>query len=96
MRLFCNRLFNCCVGQSDHDTGIFKISINNGVLYGYVVNIVNRASGLLYWHWHDILIYSGPGGQDINVERCDGSGNSSLLPDIIRGKGVGRCVGTTC
>lgn len=29
--------------------GFFKISINNGVLYGYVVDIVTEHRSLLYW-----------------------------------------------
>ena len=27
--------------------GFFKISVNNGVLYGYIVDVVNRASELV-------------------------------------------------
>jgi len=26
--------------------GFFKVSINNGVLYGYIVDVINRASEL--------------------------------------------------
>ena len=93
--------------------GFFKISINNGVLYGYVVDIVNRASELVILAVGMTLVTAASGGQDISVgaimavvvlywrgyqrRRCDGGGSSSLLPDIIRWKGVGRCVGgTTC
>lgn len=27
--------------------GFFKVSINNGVLYGYIVDVINRASELV-------------------------------------------------
>lgn len=52
--------------------GFFKISINNGVLYGYVVDIVNRASELVILAVGMTLVTAASGGQDISVGRCDG------------------------
>lgn len=47
--------------------GFFKISINNGVLYGYVVDIVNRASELVILAVGMTLVTAASGGQDISV-----------------------------
>jgi len=45
----------------------FKISINNGVLYGYVVDVVNRASELVILAVGMTLVTAASGGQDISV-----------------------------
>ena len=42
--------------------GFFKISINNGVLYGYVVDIVNRASELVILAVGMTLVTAASGG----------------------------------
>ena len=64
--------------------GFFKISINNGVLYGYIVDVVNRASELVILAVGMTLVTAASGGQDISVGAVmavaaavcsDGSGN---------------------
>ena len=66
--------------------GFFKISINNGVLYGYVVDIVNRASELVILAVGMTLVTAASGGQDISVGAV-----------MAVAAAVGRCVGgTTC
>lgn len=45
----------------------FKISINNGVLYGYAVDVVNRASELVILAIGMTLVTAASGGQDISV-----------------------------
>lgn len=45
----------------------FEISINNGVLYGYVVDIVNRGSELVILAIGMTLVTAASGGQDISV-----------------------------
>ena len=47
--------------------GFFKISINNGVLYGYIVDVVNRASELVILAVGMTLVTAASGGQDISV-----------------------------
>lgn len=43
--------------------GFFKISINNGVLYGYIVDVVNRASELVILAVGMTLVTAASGGQ---------------------------------
>ncbi|MBE6023954.1 MAG: ABC transporter permease [Cellulosilyticum sp.] len=45
----------------------FKISMNNGVLYGYLVDVVNRASELVIVAIGMTLVTAASGGQDISV-----------------------------
>ena len=45
----------------------FKISLNNGVLYGYIVDVVNRASELVVLAVGMTLVTAASGGQDISV-----------------------------
>ncbi|MDO5291777.1 MAG: ABC transporter permease [bacterium] len=45
----------------------FKISINNGVLYGYLIDIINRASELVILAIGMTLVTASSGGQDISV-----------------------------
>ena len=45
----------------------FKISINNGVLYGYVIDVINRASELVILAVGMTLVTAASGGQDISV-----------------------------
>ena len=47
--------------------GFFRISINNGVLYGYIVDVVNRASELVILAVGMTLVTAASGGQDISV-----------------------------
>ena len=45
----------------------FKISLNNGVLYGYIIDIINRASELIILAVGMTLVTAASGGQDISV-----------------------------
>lgn len=45
----------------------FRISINNGVLYGYVIDVINRASELVILAIGMTLVTAASGGQDISV-----------------------------
>lgn len=45
----------------------FSISINNGVLYGYLIDIINRASELVILAIGMTLVTAASGGQDISV-----------------------------
>lgn len=47
--------------------GFFKVSITNGVLYGYMVDIVNRSSELIILAVGMTLVTAASGGQDISV-----------------------------
>ena len=47
--------------------GFFKISVNNGVLYGYIIDVVNRASELVVLAVGMTLVTAASGGQDISV-----------------------------
>ena len=45
----------------------FEVSINNGVLYGYLIDIINRASELVILAIGMTLVTAASGGQDISV-----------------------------
>lgn len=45
----------------------FEISINHGVLYGYLIDIINRASELVILAIGMTLVTAASGGQDISV-----------------------------
>lgn len=45
----------------------FKISLNNGVLYGYLIDVINRASELVILAVGMTLVTAASGGQDISV-----------------------------
>ena len=45
----------------------FKVSMNNGVLYGYIVDVINRASELVILAVGMTLVTAASGGQDISV-----------------------------
>lgn len=47
--------------------GFFKISVNNGVLYGYIIDVINRASELVVLAVGMTLVTASSGGQDISV-----------------------------
>ena len=44
--------------------GFFKVSITNGVLYGYMVDIVNRCSELIFLAVGLTLVTAASGGQE--------------------------------
>lgn len=64
--------------------GFFKISINNGVLYGYIVDVVNRASELVILAVGMTLVTAASGGQDISDWCSYGCCSSCLLSDPFR------------
>lgn len=45
----------------------FKISMRNGVLYGYIIDVINRASELVILAVGMTLVTAASGGQDISV-----------------------------
>lgn len=45
----------------------FKISINNGVFYGYIIDVINRASELVILAVGMTLVVAASGGTDISV-----------------------------
>lgn len=45
----------------------FQVSLNNGVLYGYVIDVINRASELVILAVGMTLVTAASGGQDISV-----------------------------
>lgn len=45
----------------------FKVSIKNGVLYGYIIDVINRASELVILAVGMTLVTAASGGQDISV-----------------------------
>ena len=45
----------------------FNVSIRNGVLYGYIVDVINRASELVILAIGMTLVTAASGGQDISV-----------------------------
>lgn len=45
----------------------FKISLNNGVLYGYIIDVINRSSELVILVVGMTLVTAASGGQDIGV-----------------------------
>ncbi|MDR1495412.1 MAG: ABC transporter permease [Clostridiales Family XIII bacterium] len=45
----------------------FTVSLNNGVLYGYIIDVVNRASELVILAIGMTLVTAASGGQDISV-----------------------------
>lgn len=47
--------------------GFFKVSITNGVLYGYPIDVINRASELVILAVGMTLVTAASGGQDISV-----------------------------
>lgn len=47
--------------------GFFEVSIKNGVLYGYVIDVINRASDLVILAVGMTLVVAASGGTDISV-----------------------------
>ena len=45
----------------------FNVSIQNGVLYGYIIDVINRASELVILAVGMTLVTAASGGQDISV-----------------------------
>lgn len=47
--------------------GFFEVSIKNGVLYGYIIDVINRASDLVILSVGMTLVVAASGGTDISV-----------------------------
>lgn len=47
--------------------GFFEVSIKNGVLYGYIIDVINRASDLVILAVGMTLVVAASGGTDISV-----------------------------
>ena len=47
--------------------GFFRITMNQGVLYGYIIDVINRASELVVLAVGMTLVTAASGGQDISV-----------------------------
>ncbi len=56
-------IFNIFFGQSN----FFKITIQNGVLYGYLIDVINRASELVILAMGMTLVVASSAGTDISV-----------------------------
>ncbi len=65
----------------------FNVSIRNGVLYGYIVDVINRASELVILAIGMTLVTAASGGQDISVGANHGSCSGCLLSDSFRRTG---------
>lgn len=72
----------------------FKITIQNGVLYGFIIDIINRSSGLIIMAVGMTLVAASSGGTDISVGAVSalagavcvavlGTGESYQMPYII-------------
>ena len=61
--LYANRMSLNVIQTPD----FFKVSMNNGVLYGYLVDIINRGSELVILAVGMTLVTAVSGGQDISV-----------------------------
>jgi ribose/xylose/arabinose/galactoside ABC-type transport system permease subunit len=72
----------------------FKITIQNGVLYGFIIDIINRSSGLIIMAVGMTLVVASSGGTDISVGAVSalagavcvavlGTGESYRMPYII-------------
>ncbi len=72
----------------------FAISINNGVFYGYIMDVINRASELVILAVGMTLVTAASGGQDISVGAVMAVAGSHMLPDSFRRRGIGYQTGS--
>jgi len=63
----------------------FKISMNNGVLYGYVIDILNRASELIILAVGMTLVVAASGGTDISVGAVSAVAGAVCIYSLIGG-----------
>ena len=68
----------------------FRITINNGVLYGYIIDVINRASELVVLAVGMTLVVSASAGTDISV--------GAVMAVAAGGgdRGPGRCCCSGC
>ena len=65
----------------------FNVSIQNGVLYGYIIDVINRASELVILAVGMTLVTAASGGQDISVGAVMAGSCRCMLPDSFRRRG---------
>lgn len=63
----------------------FKISINNGVLYGYIIDILNRSSELIILAVGMTLVVASSGGTDISVGAVSSVAGAVFIFSLIGG-----------
>jgi simple sugar transport system permease protein len=63
----------------------FKISMNNGVLYGYVIDILNRSSELIILAVGMTLVVAASGGTDISVGAVSAVAGAVCIYSLIGG-----------
>lgn len=63
----------------------FKISFNNGVLYGYVIDILNRSSELIILAVGMTLVVAASGGTDISVGAVSSVAGAVCIYSLIGG-----------
>lgn len=84
----------------------FRITIQNGVLYGYIIDIINRASELVVLAVGMTLVVAASGGTDISVGAVSavaggmciyflGSGSEYALPYVV-GFLIAMATGALC
>lgn len=66
----------------------FRITINNGVLYGYIIDVINRASELVVLAVGMTLVVSASAGTDISVGAVMAVAASVCVPASLQ---QGRC-----
>ena len=54
-------------GESNQTPTFFKITVQNGVFYGFIIDIINRSSGLVIMALGMTLVVASSGGTDISV-----------------------------
>ena len=60
-------LFLVLIANVIKTPGFFRITVTNGVLYGYVIDVINRASELVILAVGMTLVVASSGGTDISV-----------------------------
>ncbi|NLL07041.1 MAG: ABC transporter permease [Clostridiaceae bacterium] len=84
----------------------FKITIQNGVFYGYIIDIINRSSGLIILAVGMTLVAASSGGADISVGAVSalcgavvvamlGTGEAYQMPYVLSLL-FGLLIGITC
>ena len=63
----------------------FKITIQNGVLYGFIIDILNRSSGLILMAVGMTLVVASSGGTDISVGAVSALGGAVCV--VVLGTG---------
>lgn len=64
----------------------FKITIQNGVFYGYIIDIINRSSGLIIMAVGMTLVIASSGGTDISVGAVSALGGAVCVAALGTGE----------